>query len=75
MADRFVSSGWHYTYGWLRRPELDTNGWHCYEDGDGDLYLTDYPGSEKLLLLECRADIKTKERYLCFSKSKKNVKK
>jgi hypothetical protein len=75
MADRFVSSGWHYSYGWLRRPELDNNGWHCYEDGDGDLYLTDYPGSEKLLLLECRTDIKTGENYLCFSKLRQKVKK
>jgi hypothetical protein len=75
MADRIISTGWHYNYGWLRRPELDNNGWYCYEDGDGDLYLTDYPNFKKRLKLDCRLDSETGEKYLCFTKSDVKIKK
>jgi hypothetical protein len=75
VDDRIISTGWHYSYGWLRRPELDDNVWYCYEDGDGDLYMTDNPYFKKRLKLDCRFDSETGEKYLCFSKSQQKVKK
>ena len=74
MADRVISTGWHHTYGWLRRKELDVRDWWCYEDGDGDLYYTDYPQFKERLMLDCRLDSETGEKYLCFNKSARRVK-
>jgi hypothetical protein len=74
MPDRTINTGWHHTYGWLRRSELDTGGWFCYEDCDGDLYYTDNPAHKIRLRLECRMDEVTGEKYLCFGKSSMKVK-
>lgn len=67
-TDRLVSKGWHYTYGWLRRPDEDHAYGFCYEDGDGDLIYTANPIHQKRVFLECREDAKTKERYLCIGR-------
>ena len=66
--DRYVKSGWHWTFGWLRRPELDDLIGFCYEDGDGDLYFTDNPHHKWGVYLDCWEDSASHEKYLCFSK-------
>lgn len=68
MEDKFLCSGWHYTFGWLRRPELDMDGHHAYEDGDGDLYFSASPLHEHAMYLDCWEDADTGEKYLCVSK-------
>jgi len=66
MDDKVISHGWHFTYGWLRRREEDRAYGFCYEDGDGDLIYTANPLHRDRLYLECREDVSTGERYLCF---------
>jgi hypothetical protein len=67
MKDKHICSGWHYTFGWLRRPELDNDGYYCYEDGEGDQYYTDAPHHENGVYLDCWEDAISGERYLAFS--------
>lgn len=53
MTRKLVSTGWHWQYGWLRRPELDdtiVRGF-VYERPDGDLVITAQPRHEKAMLL------------------------
>ncbi len=65
-TDRLVFTGWHWSFGWLRRPELDEDEiGYCYEDGDGTLYFTDRPAHKRALLLDCW-ETKDGERYLAF---------
>lgn len=66
--DTVISTGWHWTYGWLRRREEDKPYGFCYEDGDGDLIYTPSPIHRDKLYLECRQDTETGEKYLCFGK-------
>lgn len=33
---KIVRCGFHNTFGWLRRPELDNRDGYCYEAPDGD---------------------------------------
>lgn len=66
--DRIISTGWHWTYGWLRRPSLDKayNGF-TYEDGDGNIMIFKNPVHRKAVYLECREDMSTGEKYICVS--------
>lgn len=64
-SDRLIHTGWHWTYGWLRRPELDDDNGFCYEDGDGTLYFTSRRSHKKALLLDCW-ETEQGERYLAF---------
>lgn len=68
LEDTVISSGWHWTYGWMRRPGLDRayNG-YVYEDGDGDIMIFKEPLYKRSVYLECREDVSTGERYLCVS--------
>jgi len=65
--DRIIKHGWHWSFGWLRRPELDQEGMYCYEEPDGDLILTSRPAHAIAIYLDCREDPETKEGYVCFS--------
>ena len=67
--DQIITHGWHHTFGWLRRSELDKqfNG-YVYEDGDGDLIISRSPRHAVAAYLDCWQDAITGERYLCFSK-------
>ena len=79
--DKLLSSGWHYTYGWLRRPELDEeNGGFCYEEPDGDIVISSDPRHRNTMYLDCRWDEDLKETYTAVSatprvyKGKQNAK-
>jgi len=65
-TDRLIFTGWHWSFGWLRRSELDEDEiGYCYEDGDGTLYFTAKPAHRRALLLDCW-ETENGERYLAF---------
>ncbi|CAB4131217.1 hypothetical protein UFOVP122_64 [uncultured Caudovirales phage] len=57
--DPIIKHGWHWSFGWLRRPEYDEPDWYCYEEPDGDMWLSTLP----FLYLDLRRDKKTGELY------------
>lgn len=67
MEDVLISKGWHWSYGWLRRPDEDNEDGYCYEDGDGDLIYTMRRDHHTACYLECYQDVFTGERYLTLS--------
>jgi hypothetical protein len=67
VSDKILCSGWHWSFGWLRRPELDDNGGFAYEDGDGDLVFSHNAWHRHAVYLACLQDKETKEKYLTFS--------
>jgi hypothetical protein len=48
----YQSTGPHWSYGWLRRTELDSvlDG-YCYEAPDGDLIYSTQPDHEEIMIL------------------------
>lgn len=64
MIDAFVSEGWHWTYGILRRPDQDQPYGYCYEMPDGDLVYTPRVHHHKQAHFTCLQDGKTNEKYL-----------
>jgi hypothetical protein len=62
-TDKLLKHGWHWSFGWLRRPEYDLDYWYCYEHPDGELWMAKLPA----LYLDCRMDSKTGEIYTCRS--------
>lgn len=48
----YQSTGPHWTYGWLRRTELDSavEGF-CYEAPDGDLIYSTHEDHEEIMML------------------------
>jgi hypothetical protein len=67
--DEFIKSGWHWSFGWLRRSELDEDGAYCYEDGDGDLIYSQRKDHHLICYLDCWKDRKTGEKYLTLNPS------
>lgn len=65
--DKIVKHGWHWSFGWLRRPDLDQQGMYCYEEPDGDLVLSSHPAHQMGIYLDCRVDERTGEKYTCIS--------
>ena len=68
MSDRILYTGWHWSFGWLRRPELDYDETFAYEKGNGNLIFSDYGPHEHAAYLACMQNEKTKKKYLIFSK-------
>lgn len=66
--DKVISSGWHNTYGWMRRSDLDDvdQGLWAYETPDGDEVYSPYPRHQKAAYLDCWKT-ETGEMYLSFS--------
>jgi hypothetical protein len=67
MRDRLIKSGWHWSFGWLRRPELDDENGYCFEDGEGDLIFSPRKDHHLVCYLNCYEDAKTKEKYLTMN--------
>jgi len=67
MTDPIVKHGWHWSFGWLRRPEYDQDGMSCYEEPDGDLVLSPRPSHKTAIYLDCRKDEETGELYTTIS--------
>jgi hypothetical protein len=66
-GDRFIKSGWHWSFGWLRRPELDDENGYCFEDGEGDLIFSPRKDHHLVCYLDCYEDSTTRERYLTMN--------
>lgn len=67
-ADRHVTSGWHHTFGWLRRPETD--GWYAgfaYEMPDGTFVVSKEGRHRHGMYLDVWEDAVTKELYTACS--------
>ena len=67
MSDQLLKSGFHWSFGWLRRSELDDDNGYCYEECDGDLLYTSRPDHKTMCHLDCFRDSVTGEKYLVFS--------
>jgi hypothetical protein len=65
--DMYVKSGWHWSFGWMRRKEMDNESGYCYEDGDGDLIFTSRPDHHLVCYLDVYEDAETGEKYLCLN--------
>jgi len=61
---RIVRVGFHHTFGWLRRPELDNRDGYAYEAPDGDLIFSAMKWHEREMLLYELVDTDTGEHYL-----------
>jgi hypothetical protein len=59
-----VRCGFHHTFGWLRRPELDNRDGYCYEAPDGDLIYRAMFHHDKGMVLYELIDAETGEHYL-----------
>ena len=59
-----VRVGFHHTFGWLRRPELDSRDGSAYEAPDGDLIFSAMKWHEREMLLYELVDTDTGEHYL-----------
>lgn len=66
-TDKRISVGWHWTYGWLRRPECDEPFGYAYEEPDGDMVFIGDIKAKKRVLLQCCED-EFGERYICLYK-------
>jgi len=66
--DKIVKHGWHWSFGWLRRPEHDQDDMYCYEQPDGDLVLTNHPAHKIAIYLDCRMDEETGDVYTCLAR-------
>lgn len=66
-SDKLLSTGWHWQYGWMRRPELDDVNGYCYEEPDGNLVFTPSLRHRKALRLSCWFDAELEEPYLVLS--------
>jgi len=65
--DKLISTGWHWEFGWLRRPELDDANGYCYEEPDGNLVFTPLLRHRKALRMNCWFDTDLNEHYLSIS--------
>jgi hypothetical protein len=65
--DKWIKSGWHWSFGWLRRQELDDENGYCFEDGDGDLIFTQRKDHHLVCYLDCWEDSVSHERYLTMN--------
>lgn len=66
-SDKLISTGWHWQYGWMRRPELDDANGYCYEEPDGNLVFTPSLRHRRALRLSCWFDAELQENYLVLS--------
>jgi hypothetical protein len=67
MTDPIVKHGWHWSFGWIRRPECDQDGMSCYEEPGGDLVLSARLSHKIAIYLDCRKDPETGELYTTIS--------
>jgi len=63
-----IQSGWHHTFGWLRRPELDAdNAGFVYEMPDGTLVISKEGRHRNGMYLDEWLDRETGETYTTCS--------
>lgn len=63
--DPLRASGWHHTFGWLRRPDLDVaNGGYCYETPEGEIVVSSMRVHRQAMYLNCYHDRDRNELYV-----------
>lgn len=65
--DSLIRHGWHWNFGFLRRPERDNEEGYrgfCYEAPDGDMIYTERSDHETICFLNEWLDGDTGEKYL-----------
>jgi len=65
--DEWLAHGWHWSFGWLRRPDMDDEGGYegfCYEAPDGDMIYSQRADHKLICFLEQWRDRETDEVYL-----------
>ncbi len=67
MTDAIVKHGWHWSFGFLRRPELDQDEMHCYEHPNGDLIYSKRHEHKHQMYLDSRVDEDSGEEYSCLA--------
>lgn len=71
--DRLIRIGWHWNFGFLRRPEMDNkDGYkgYCYEYPDGDMVYTQRRDHETICFFNEWLDAETGEKYLTIDPRK-----
>jgi hypothetical protein len=61
---KVVSTGYHHTYGWLRRPDKDKGFGFAYEHPNGQMVFSSNPQHRKRARMWHLRDIDTGEEYL-----------
>ena len=61
---KIIRTGYHNTFGWLRRSELDDDNGFCYEAPDGDLVFSGSAHHKNAMLLYELIDPETGDHYL-----------
>jgi hypothetical protein len=62
--DEWISHGWHWSYGFLRRRDLDDERGFCYEEPDGDFMWSKRREHHTAMFLEQWRDRETGKTYL-----------
>jgi hypothetical protein len=65
---KVLASGWHNTFGWLRRPELDVDGVYAYENPDGTIIDSTDRAHAARMHLTAYEDQNTGEKYVSVSR-------
>lgn len=66
--DTLLASGWHHTFGWLRRRELDVrNAGFAYETPDGTIVVSKERRHRHGMYLDAWRDAATGENYVACS--------
>jgi hypothetical protein len=70
MTDLIKRHGWHWSFGILRRPEMDLTKpvvAYCYENPDGDLIYSQRKEHKYQMYMDSRVDEDTGEEYSCLA--------
>lgn len=65
--DKYICSGFHWSFGWLRRSDEDNEYGFCYEEPDGNFIHTDRLEHKDALYLDCYETAEG-HRYHAFSR-------
>jgi len=66
----FLSKASYHTFGWLKRPEYDSDAGYAYEMPNGDLLFTDDPRHQYGLTLEIWMDKASGEKFCTLPKKR-----
>jgi hypothetical protein len=67
MTDKLIKSGFHWSFGWMRKKSEDCEHGYAYEHPDGDLIWTPRMDHKLIAYLDCFQDAETGEKYVAFS--------
>jgi len=62
--DKYVKSGFHWTFGWMRRTDLDCEYGYAYEHPDGEIIWSGRKDHKTMAYLDCMEDEASSEKYV-----------